>query len=54
LAEFEGQGVKSTPMGRISEPEEVAKAVVFLGFEATFTTGEQVIVDGGLATLRLH
>jgi NAD(P)-dependent dehydrogenase (short-subunit alcohol dehydrogenase family) len=54
LAEFEGQGVKSTPMGRIAEPEEVAKAVVFLGFEASFTTGEQVIVDGGLATLRLH
>ncbi|RLM00046.1 hypothetical protein CFD26_108362 [Aspergillus turcosus] len=29
------------------EPAEVAKAVAFLGFEATFTTGEQVVVDGG-------
>ncbi|GIK07642.1 hypothetical protein Aspvir_003308 [Aspergillus viridinutans] len=54
LVEFEGQGVKGTPMGRIADPAEVAKAVVFLGFEATFTTGEQVVVDGGLATLRLH
>ncbi|RHZ60708.1 putative short chain dehydrogenase [Aspergillus thermomutatus] len=54
LVEFEGLGVQSTPMGRIAEPAEVAKAVVFLGFEATFTTGEQVVVDGGLATLRVH
>jgi NAD(P)-dependent dehydrogenase (short-subunit alcohol dehydrogenase family) len=54
LVEFEGQGAKGTPMGRIADPAEVAKAVVFLGFEATFTTGEQVVVDGGLTTLRLH
>lgn len=54
LVEFERQGVKSTPMGRTAEPEEVARAVAFLGFEATFTTGEQVVIDGGLATLRLH
>lgn len=54
LVEFERQGVKSTPMGRTAEPEKVARAVAFLGFEATFTTGEQVVIDGGLATLRLH
>jgi NAD(P)-dependent dehydrogenase (short-subunit alcohol dehydrogenase family) len=51
LVEFEGQGVKGMLMGRIADPAEVAKAVVFLGFKATFTTGEQVVVNRGLAML---
>jgi NAD(P)-dependent dehydrogenase (short-subunit alcohol dehydrogenase family) len=28
--------------------EEVARAVLFLAFEATFTTGVKLAVDGGL------
>ena len=38
---------EANPMKRLAEPEEVARAVVFLGFEATFTTGAEIPVDGG-------
>lgn len=38
---------ESNPMGRLGRPEEVAKAVIFLAFEATFTTGTEFPVDGG-------
>ena len=38
---------ETNPMKRLAEPEEVARAVVFLGFEATFTTGAEIPVDGG-------
>ncbi|XXU50535.1 SDR family oxidoreductase [Sorangium sp. So ce1014] len=37
-----------TPMKRIGTFEEVARAVLFLAFEATFTTGVELPVDGGL------
>ncbi|MEU7531095.1 SDR family oxidoreductase [Saccharothrix sp. NPDC042600] len=37
-----------TPMHRHGTPEEVARAVLFLGFDATFTTGAEFTVDGGL------
>jgi NAD(P)-dependent dehydrogenase (short-subunit alcohol dehydrogenase family) len=39
------------PMKRLGRPEEVAKAVVFLGFEATYTTGSEIAVDGGSSQL---
>ncbi|RKH35277.1 SDR family oxidoreductase [Corallococcus praedator] len=48
LAAFEKEGNDTTPMGRIGSPEEVARAVLFLAFEATFTTGAELPVDGGL------
>ena len=32
-------------------PEEVAKAVLFLAFDATFTTGLELPVDGGWSQL---
>lgn len=51
LTAFEAQGMQVTPLGRIGSPEEVAKAVVFLGYEATFSTGSEILVDGGLLTL---
>ena len=36
------------PMNRIGEPEEVARAVVFLASEdSSFTTGVDLTVDGG-------
>jgi 3-oxoacyl-[acyl-carrier protein] reductase len=39
----------STPLGRFGEPEDVAGAVRFLcSNEASFITGEVVLVDGGL------
>lgn len=39
------------PMGRFGEPEEVAKAILFLGFDATYTTGTELLVDGGASNL---
>jgi NAD(P)-dependent dehydrogenase (short-subunit alcohol dehydrogenase family) len=41
----------SNPMKRFGRPEEVAKAVVFLAFEATYTTGAELAVDGGASQL---
>jgi len=39
----------STPLGRFGQPEDVAGAVRFLcSDEASFITGEVVLVDGGL------
>ncbi|KAI1955819.1 hypothetical protein LOZ58_006630 [Ophidiomyces ophidiicola] len=41
----------STAVGRGGNPDEVAKAVLFLAFEATFTTGAELLVDGGIRHL---
>lgn len=44
--------IKATnPMQRFGEPEEVAKAIIFLAFEATYTTGTELLVDGGASDL---
>lgn len=48
-AAFEREGAAITPMGRIGRPEEVATAALFLAFDATFCTGIELPVDGGLA-----
>jgi NAD(P)-dependent dehydrogenase (short-subunit alcohol dehydrogenase family) len=39
---------EAVPMKRFGLPEEVARAAVFLAFEATFTTGADLPVDGGI------
>jgi NAD(P)-dependent dehydrogenase (short-subunit alcohol dehydrogenase family) len=39
------------PMKRLGTSEEVAKAVLFLAFDATFTTGAELPVDGGWSQL---
>ncbi|WP_226037105.1 SDR family oxidoreductase [Aquibacillus saliphilus] len=40
---------QSIPMGRLGQPEEFAKAIVFFGSGAnTYITGQSLIVDGGL------
>lgn len=39
---------ESVPMKRFGLPEEVARAALFLGFDATFTTGADLPVDGGI------
>ena len=46
-----GQMRESNPMKRFGTPEEVAKAVLFLAFDATFTTGLELPVDGGWSQL---
>jgi NAD(P)-dependent dehydrogenase (short-subunit alcohol dehydrogenase family) len=40
---------RSTPVGRVGEPEDVADVVVFLCSDmARFVTGQNIVVDGGL------
>jgi NAD(P)-dependent dehydrogenase (short-subunit alcohol dehydrogenase family) len=41
----------SNPMRRMAEAQEVARAVLFLAFDATFTTGAEIPVDGGASQL---
>lgn len=35
------------PMGRFAQPEEIAKAVVFLAADGDYITGQQINVNGG-------
>jgi NAD(P)-dependent dehydrogenase (short-subunit alcohol dehydrogenase family) len=39
------------PMGRMGLAEEVARAALYLAADATFTTGAELFVDGGLIDL---
>ncbi|MFD4672410.1 SDR family NAD(P)-dependent oxidoreductase [Lentzea sp. NPDC058450] len=48
LQEFKEIGDRITPLKRHGTMDEVADAVLFLGFDATFTTGSELAVDGGL------
>ncbi len=45
------QMTEAIPMKRFGTPEELAKAVLFLAFDATFTTGAELPVDGGWSQL---
>jgi NAD(P)-dependent dehydrogenase (short-subunit alcohol dehydrogenase family) len=45
------EGDKATPMGRNGSPEEVARAALYLAFDATFTTGLELKVDGGITSI---
>jgi 3-oxoacyl-[acyl-carrier protein] reductase len=48
--ELKGQMLGATPLGRFGDPEDVAAAVRFLSSdEASFITGDVLLVDGGLA-----
>ena len=50
-AQITSQMRDSTPMKRLGTSEEVAKAVLFLAFDATYTTGAEFPVDGGWSQL---
>jgi hypothetical protein len=42
--------VNRVPMGRFGEPDEIARAAVFLASDdSTFVTGTELFVDGGTA-----
>lgn len=45
------QMTEAVPMKRFGTPEELAKAVLFLAFDATFMTGVELPVDGGWSQL---
>ncbi|BBY51741.1 short-chain dehydrogenase [Mycolicibacterium arabiense] len=49
--QFLGQMAADNPMQRVGEAEEVAKAIIFLAFDATYTTGTELAVDGGASQL---
>jgi len=46
---FQQRVLAKTPMGRLAQPEEVAAMVLFLASdEASYVTGADMIVDGGM------
>lgn len=45
------QMTANNPMLRFGEPTEVARAVASLAFDATFTTGAELVVDGGASQI---
>lgn len=45
---FVDRFVEATPLGRLAEPQEIARVVAFLASDdASFVTGAELIVDGG-------
>lgn len=50
-AGFVERTTSTNPMKRMGNADEVARAVLFLGFDATYTTGAEVPVDGGMTQL---
>lgn len=49
--ELMAMGDRVTPMRRHGTPDEIARAALFLAFDATFTTGIDLPVDGGLSQI---
>ncbi len=50
-AELHAIGDAVTPMRRHGRMDEIARAALFLAFDATFSTGIELAVDGGLSTV---
>lgn len=48
---FKAQIVAANPMQRFGTPGEIARAAAFLAFDATYTTGAELAVDGGATQL---
>jgi 3-oxoacyl-[acyl-carrier protein] reductase len=50
--EYKKSAIEQTPLGRLGEPEDIAKAVAFLVSEdAAFITGQVLSVDGGMVMM---
>ena len=42
----------TTPLGRLGDPDEIARAALFLASdESSFVTGSELFVDGGSAQI---
>ncbi|WP_345963470.1 SDR family oxidoreductase [Streptomyces sp. BRB040] len=50
-ARFKAERVADNPMRRFGTPEEIARAAAFLAFDATYTTGAELVADGGATQL---
>ncbi len=46
-AQTKKQMADENPMKRFGKPDEIARAMLFLAFEATYNTGSELAVDGG-------
>lgn len=47
-----GEITAKVPLGRFGQPDEVAKAVLFLASDdSSYMLGENILVDGGMATI---
>jgi NAD(P)-dependent dehydrogenase (short-subunit alcohol dehydrogenase family) len=50
--QFMNNVVETIPMGRMGDPDEVAKAVSFLASDdSSYITGIELFVDGGVAQI---
>lgn len=49
--EFKAARMAENPMGRFGTPEEIARAAAFLAFDATYSTGIELVTDGGATQL---
>lgn len=47
VRQVQAQMAADSPMGRLGTVDEIARAVAFLLFDATYTTGAELVVDGG-------
>jgi NAD(P)-dependent dehydrogenase (short-subunit alcohol dehydrogenase family) len=52
LIKMKEEMAKTVPMGRLGDPDEIAKAVSFLASdEASYVSGTELFVDGGVAQI---
>ncbi|HEY3988428.1 MAG TPA: SDR family oxidoreductase [Acidobacteriaceae bacterium] len=52
LTQMKGELAKNVPLGRLGDPDEIAKAVAFLASdEASYISGIELFVDGGVAQI---
>jgi NAD(P)-dependent dehydrogenase (short-subunit alcohol dehydrogenase family) len=52
IEEFKKNIVATVPMGRMGDPDEIAKAALFLASDdSSYVTGAELFVDGGMAQI---
>jgi len=50
--DFKKSIVASVPLGRMGDPDEIAKAALFLASDdSSYVTGIELFVDGGMAQI---